>query len=299
MSLWGTNDPSGLTGDTQSQQDYNPLGFQQPTTTFPGGFPTADVGQQIAALTGAEAGPTAMGPPDIGALLGQQGGAASNPLAGLGGLLGGGSQIGNLLQSLLGPLLGLNQSGAGGEGGQIGGMVGGLAGTLFGPLGTLGGSAVGDLLGSLVGNWVGGGLDKEAKPNAIVGKLETSGNPIEDLLGKYIQNYGINQGYNLSESSSVPFNPAREGNVLQWLTGIGLPHSVTAGGFQNNPTLGGWKNLSQLDAMAQSPRISLNQVDQIKGLIAHLVNQRGGKDLQSLLQEEGDLAQKLKSAESY
>jgi hypothetical protein len=296
---WGSFDPFGLTGDTQQQPDDT-------SSLLPGANPALSAEQQIAQLTGAETGLSAAGPPQLltpstppltSASAGIPG------ISGIGSLIGGGSQIGSLISSLLGPLFGLNASTSGGEGGTIGGFAGGALGSIFGPIGTLGGSAIGDLLGSLIGNWIGGGVPSEAKPTALVNTLETSGNPVENELGKYIFNSGISRGYDLSEpANSVPFNPAREGDVLQLLSGEALPHQITAqgGGFQNEPTLAGWKNLSQLQALEPgATNLNFNQIGQIRQLIARLVNASNNQSLQGLLGEENTLATKLRNAESY
>jgi hypothetical protein len=283
MSVWGTQDPTGLTGDTSSASPPNLL---DPTglTSFP--FQSDLPSQDLLSSNDANS-------------LFSGGGSTANPLQGLGTLLTGGSKIGNLLQGLLGPLFGLNQSGAGGTGGEVGGFAGGALGSLLGPLGTLGGSALGDLLGSLIGNWAGGGVAREAKPEALVGTLEGSGNATENLLGKYVQS-GINSGYDLSEPKGTPFNTQREGDILQLLTGGGLPNKVTATGFGNNPSLSGWKNINALQGMfPNGTSLNLNQVQQILPLISRLVNQSGHESLRGLVGQENTLAQKLRQAETY
>lgn len=296
MSVWGSTDPSGLTGDT-SLPEIPPY---DPGMSIPG---LASSGNTLTIPSAGSSGIPSFSTDAMSADLSGASGGSSNPLAGgggLGSLLSGGSKIGNVLQQLLGPLFGLNQSGAGGTGGEVGGLAGGALGSIFGPLGTLGGSALGDLLGSLVGNWAGGGLNREAKPNALINTLEASGNPVESELGKYIFNSGTQKGYDLSEPAGTPFNPTREADVLQLLSGEALPKGVTATGFQHDPTLTGWKSLQQLQAMEPNmTELNTNQLQQIRGLIASLVNKSGHESLQGLLGQENTLATKLREAETY
>ena len=61
--------------------------------------------------------------------------------------------------------------------------------------------------------------------------LEGSNNSVEQMLGQFIQNYGINKGYDLSEPGGTPFNPGAYGDIIQLLTGQKLP--VTANGMIN------------------------------------------------------------------
>lgn len=318
MSVWGSTDTLGLTGDQEMDFPSDATSAPPPATTFPGGFPTAAADPFASGVPGIGGGPdlnlASSGPSSSGggilALLSSlfSNNSASGAAAGLGGGTTGGITSG--LAGLLGPIMSLFSGGKGENGGGAsGGLEGGLSGAvqggisggeIGGPYGAIAGALIEGLLGGLSGAGVTGSLPREAKPEALVGTLDASGNPIEAELGKYIQTSGINQGFDLSESGAKPFNPTREADVLQLLGGTALPNSVTATGFNNNPTLKGWKNLTQLQQMdPNATELNGNQLDQIKGLIAHLVNKSGGQSLQKLLGEESGLAAKLKAAETY
>lgn len=235
----------------------------------------------------------------LSALLGSGGGGSGGlGMLGLGGI---GSSLGTEGSNLLGPLFGLNQSGAGNEGGEIGGGIGSAIGMLFPEFGgPLVGGALGSLFGGLAGNWVGGGVPQMQKPQAFSTGLSDSGNPLEKLLGGYVETQGIQKGYDLSEpaGSNTPFNPDRFANVLEFLSGQNFPQyngMLNAGGVG----LGGIKNLSQLaGSNPTNQTLSMNQIKSIMPELESMVGGYKGK-LSGLLPQVNGLAQKLYNAESY
>ena len=143
---------------------------------------------------------------------------------------------GSALAELLGPLFGINQGTDSTLGGDAGAAVGGIAGSLLGPLGSLGGTALGDLLGSLLGGWIGGGVPTEAKTQGIAGALDSSGNPLDAMIGQFVGKEA-NAGNPLSSPGSDEAT-RRFASMVEALTGQQAP-GVTAAGFNNNPT---WSN---------------------------------------------------------
>lgn len=280
MGYWGLSDPDGLSGqplDLPQQFDpsANAAGGSGNTLTIPQQFNPSTMGGFTP--TGSPAATNSSGSNDnLMSMLSQ---------------IFGGSQLGGAGASGLGSLFGINQGGASNEGGQIGGLVGGIGGLAFGS--PMAGSAIGSLLGNLIGGWAGGGLDKFAKPQQYIQNLMGSGNPLEMLLGKYINQSGIQKGFDLSESSSAPFKPGRMADVLQLLSGQGLPK-----GLDNL----GWKNYSELSQLSpNATQLNINQLRQIMPEMGALVNRSGGghQGLAALLNQESGLAMKLKNAESY
>ncbi len=149
--------------------------------------------------------------------------------------IGAGTEFGNLVD----PLFGINAGSASSTGGEVGGGVGALIGLLFGPLGSALGGLGGGFLGDLLGGWIGGGIPRSAKSGAIGTALESSGNPLDALIGQYVGK-GVAQGDVLSESgpSSFETDVDRFAAMVEALTGLQAP-GVTATGFQHNPT---WQN---------------------------------------------------------
>lgn len=183
--------------------------------------PTQTAASVPATVTGTSTGAVSSGAPGVGTLL-QSG--------------GGGANIGNLI----GQLFGLNPSSAGATGSEIGTGIGALAGSFI-PIpgvGTLLGALAGGALGDVFGNLVGGGIPQTAKTTALGQAFGASGNPIDALLAKFIQR-GVGQGDVLSQSGGSTFEGAlqRLGAMLEALTGQ-KGATVTATGFQNNPTYG-------------------------------------------------------------
>jgi hypothetical protein len=311
VSYW-YDDTTGQSGDNVSVLPQASPYQTLPQTSTPS-YPVSGGASPVAPSGGPSPAPSSNGinPMVLAALASRSGAPSSSGFGAIAGpttpgsnpfsTLGIGSELGSLLSSILGPSFGLNSSGAGSTGGTFGGIAGGAIGSIFGPFGTLAGSTLGDLLGSIIGNWVGGGLNKFAKPEGVVNTLEGSGNPIESLLGQYIQTSGIGQGFDLSGSGPENFNWPREADVLQLLSGEALPKNVFAtGDFKNPVDLTGWKNLSQLQQSEPgATNLNLNQLQQIQNLIATLVNRSGGMNLKGLLGEENTLASKLKAAEQY
>jgi len=307
MSVWGTSDPTGLTGDVDNSASTGSNAPIAPSPAYPvaGAPDTSDLG--LGDILGSLS-PGAFEPSSLAVA---SGGGSQNDLMSLLSLLmgagggssaassalsqfGAGSEIGNWLSQLLGPQLGLNQGTSSQEGGLAGGVVGASLGTVFGgPGGTFIGSTLGDLLGNMLGAWIGGGLNKFVKPEETVQGLEGSGNTLEQMLGQYIQKYGINRGYDLSAApGAVPFSPARMGDVLELLSGEKLPYNVGE--------LGGWKQPGYLSGLLANPTLlSANQLQQIMPEMALLVNRSRGENLETLLGKENTLATKLKAAESY
>ena len=319
VGAWGSSDPSGLMGDAADEAAApaygggNTLEIPQQQAQFSPFSPSSaagGLGDILGSMNPGAFDPTALGmasgaggSTDILSLLsGLLGGSSGGGMGGIGSLLGGGSAIGGELAQLLGPLFGINQGGSSAMGGEIGGLAGGALGSIFGPLGSLGGSALGDLLGNLIGGGIGGGIPEMAKPQGLVNLLKGSGNTNEELLGRYIQSQGINKGFDLS-GSNVPFNPRRFGDVIELLSGQGLPTQVGGNvGFKNPVELSGWKNLPALQAMVpNATTLTSNQLSQIFPEIALLVNKGGEKrgGLPGLLRQENQLATKLQAAESY
>jgi hypothetical protein len=295
----------------------------------------------MSSMGGGFGGPSSGGGGGLGGLLGLLGGGGGG---GLGGLLGGGSGLGSLmgLGTLLGggglggfglaplggsPFTGLAgslggglagliggsgpnfNSGSAGMGGGIGSTVGGLAGLALGPLGSLGGAFLGDLLGSLLGGYIGGGLPKMAKPQGFVNALEGSGDPLEKLLGGYMQKYGINRGLDLSESKPTPgFQPTAMANVLELLGGQQMTdlHGTTL----TPPGQTGYKHpvglavrkLAQLQGLVpNATELNTAQLKMIMPQIEQILLHRGqyGHGLPALLGAENDLATKLRNATTY
>lgn len=109
------------------------------------------------------------------------------------------------------------------QSGDIGGGVGNL---LLGPgLGTF----VGDLIAPA-------GIPREAKSSALGAALEQTGNPLDELIGRFV-NRGVGAGHVLSESGGSTFEggTGRLAAMLEALTGMQAP-SASATGFNNNPT---------------------------------------------------------------
>jgi hypothetical protein len=315
MAFWGTSDPTGLSGDAEPDNGTgsNTLQLPQASPAYPvAGAPDLSSIPGLGDILGSVS-PGAFDPSTLGAgggsssdllsLLSLLGGSNGGGTGNIGSLLGGGSTAGNLIAQLLGPLFGINQGGSSAEGGAIGGAAGGALGSLLGPGGTLAGSAIGDLLGNLLGGAIGGGIPSSAKPEALAGSLKASGNPLEELLGKYIQTQGVNKGYDLSGGPNTPFNPRRFGDVIELLSGQSLPNRVGGNvGFQNPVTLSGWKQGGAINSMLPNANIlNMNQLSQIFPEISKLVNEDRSKKggLMGLLQQENSLAGKLKAAESY
>jgi hypothetical protein len=208
---------------------------------------------------------------------------------GLGGLIGGG-----------GPNF---STGSAATGGNIGGLIGGLA---LGPLGAFGG----DLIGSLLAGYIGGGLPRMTKTQGFTDALKGSGDPLEAMLGSYLQQHGINQNIPLSTSSHGPgFQPTAVGNVLEFLSGTQMkdvhgnfltPQGQT--GYQHPVSLA-MRPLSYLQQLVpNATNLQLSQIQQILPEIERMVGQRGRlptKGLTGLLQGENTLAQKLRAAETY
>jgi len=309
VSVWGTSDPTGLTGDADDGSGGTNTS-NAPVAPSPA-YPVAGAPDTSGILGDilASASPGAFDPTTLATV---GGGAAPTPGigdilslllgSGSGGGIGSGSGAGNILAQLLGPLFGINQGGSSAEGGQIGGLAGGALGSLLGPGGSLAGSAIGDLLGNLLGGAIGGGLNKFAKPQGLTDLLKSSGNPLETLLGRYIQTQGTDKGYDLSEpQNATPFQPRRFGDVLELLSGQGLPNQVGGNvGTQNSVYLSGWKNLGALQSMVpNATNLTSAQLQQIFPEIATLVNKSKAGGLKGLLEQENTLATKLKAAESY
>ena len=150
-----------------------------------------------------------------------------------------GGSLGGLAGGALGGNPGSNSAAIGNEVGGIAGIGSGILGTLLGggllgPLGAIAGPFLGDLIGSLIG----GGVPREAKTQAIGGALTSSGNPLADLVGKFV-NLGAGNGDVLSQSGSNTFGNSTQGlsTFLQALTGQQIP-SVTGTGsnFTKDPT---------------------------------------------------------------
>jgi hypothetical protein len=186
-------------------------------------------------------------------LINQQGpagpysGGASTAMSGGGG--GGAASISpNALSSL-----------GGGGGGGAGGMLGGLAG-MFGGGGAKSGDtgdqvagSVGSGLMSIPSPWTMipgailemlssfgvfdfGGVPHEAKTAALGSALTSSGNPLADIVGQFV-NKGVGQGHVMSESGSSTFGNSVEtlSTFLQALTGQQIP-TISGSGFEHNPT---------------------------------------------------------------
>lgn len=164
--------------------------------------------------------------------------APSTPTAASIPAIGSGGSQGAALGNLINPAFGINSGPGSAEGGAIGGDVGSLIGMLFGPLGSAIGGFGGGLLGDILGGWIGGGLPTEAKTAGLGQAALASGNPLDALIGKFIGRE-VNAGNPLSQSGGSTAEEAvqRFAAIIQAITGQGAP-SVTATGFQNNPTLG-------------------------------------------------------------
>jgi hypothetical protein len=258
--------------------------------------------------------PLMAGPGGIAGLIAAiLGGGSSTALPGGVGAKGGaiagagGGELGNFLTSIIGPEAGINPSAAGNLGSTIGGAAGAIAGLPFGGLlGVGAGSALGDLLGGLIGGWAGGGLPEMSKPQSYVDALKASGNPVEALLGRYIQQHGINMGYDLSEGGGTPFKPREAGDLLELLSGDKLPLQEGGTlapfggelGYQNPVSLSGFKSLGALQAMfPEFQDLSTAQISQIMPEISRLIAQRGG--LKAAAPGVENLATKLYQAETY
>ncbi len=161
--------------------------------------------------------------------------AAASGVPGLSSITSG-TGIGNLVD----PLFGINPGSASSEGGEIGGGIGLLTGLALAPetggLSLLLDPLLGAFGGDILGGWFGGGLPTEAKPAGIASALGASGNPLDVLLGQYV-NKGVSEGDSLSQSGNSTFEAAvaRFGAMLEALTGTRAP-GVTATGFNNNPS---------------------------------------------------------------
>jgi hypothetical protein len=151
------------------------------------------------------------------------------------------------------------------------------------------------------------GLNKNVKPEGAVGVLEGSKNPLEQMLGQFIQNYGINQGKDLSEPNGQGFNPAAYGDILQLLTGQHLP--VEQNGeipIGNVPGAGHMVNLYGFNTLGQiqkqqpnATELSDAQIQQIMPQLAYYANHAQGHGLDALLSKTNQLATKLSNAETY
>jgi hypothetical protein len=109
--------------------------------------------------------------------------------------------------------------------------------TFIDPLFGLNPSPLG-FLGPL-GDWIAGGIPRSAKSGAIGTALESSGNPLDALIGQYVGK-GVAQGDVLSESGPSNFETdvSRFAAMVEALTGLQAPEA-TATGFNHNPT---WEN---------------------------------------------------------
>jgi hypothetical protein len=227
------------------------------------------------------------------------GGGGGGLLSGLGmGFAGG--QLGSLGANLLAPLFGLNSSEAGSIGGTAGEIGGGLIGALFGS--PFLGAGIGDLFGTLLGDWIGGGIPQMAKPEAFVQALMASGNPQERALGEYIQQQGINRGFDLSEPGGTPFNPWLFGNIAELATRQQFPlHNGLLSfnlGFQNPVGLG-FKTLAQLLAEHSGfPKVSPRQLLSIEPEMALIADQPTGSR-KGAWSKAAQLLNELNAAENY
>jgi hypothetical protein len=181
---------------------------------------------------------------------------------------------------------------------------------MFGPWGTGIGAALGAMLGIIPG-LTEGGLPKMTKPQGFANALEGSGNPLEAMLGQYIQQFGIGKGIPLSSSSPTPgFQPTAMGNVLEFLAGQQFPdlHGTTLTpkgqtGYQHPVGLA-MRPLSYLQGLVpNSTELNFAQLKQIMPEIEQILLHRGrdgiGKGLTGLLQGENTLATKLQAAETF
>jgi len=174
------------------------------------------------------------------------------------------------------------------------------------------GTAIGAVLGAMLGLIPGlteGGLPKMAKPQGFVNALEGSGNPLESMLGQYIQKYGINRGTDLS-APNQQLQPTAMANVLEFLSGTQLPY-LGNNDILTPPGQAGYKNpvglavrrLPELQGLLpNSSNLSLAQIHSILPEITNIIEQRwrnGGNTLKGLLQNENALAAKLQAAETY
>jgi len=249
----------------------------------------------------------------LGGILG--GGGASSLL---GDLFGGGGGIpgGGLLSSLagslggdLGGLIGGNNP-SGGMGGNIGGMIGSLGGLaltpFLGPLGPLLGSFGGDFLGTLLGGLIGGGLPKMTKPEGAVSALNSMGG-IDTMLGQFIQNQGINKGFDLSEPQGTGFNPAAYGDILQLLSGQSLGENGVGeiplgnvAGAKKPVTLYGFQSLPGLQGREpNATELTQQQLQQIAPQLSAIAGHWESGGLNKILEQANQLAMKLKAAETY
>jgi hypothetical protein len=291
MSVWGTSDPTGLTGDTDPTGGIggsgNTLQLPQQQPQFSPFSPSSGSGDPFGGGLGDILGSMSPGAFDPNSLAVASGGGSS-------------SDILTLLSSLLGG--GGGTAGAGGTP-NVGMLAGILQNLTSGdPFKILGGQLGGGLEQLLGINASPTGLPEMAKPEGLAGLLKGSGNPLEGLLAKYIQTQGINKGFDLSEApGAAPFNPRKFGDVLELLSGEKLPGQVGGNvGTQNPVYLSGWKNPSQLNSMVpNATQLSMNQLSQIFPEMALLADKSKQDGLKGLLNQENTLATKLKAAESF
>jgi hypothetical protein len=119
--------------------------------------------------------------------------------------------------------------------GQATGAVGQFqSGDIGGGLGNL---FLGPGLGSFIGDTIApAGIPREAKSFALGGALEQTGNPLDQLIGQFV-NRGVGAGHVLSESGGSTFEGGvgRLAAMLEAITGQQAP-AASATGFNNNPT---------------------------------------------------------------
>ena len=283
-----------------------PFGFGGGTPSS--GYTAPSTDPLTALFGGGSGGAGGLGP--LLSLLGLGGGGGTDPISALlsggsslAGLFGGGGfpgpggvatiggDLGSLGTSGLSSLFGLNQTGTGANIAQDVGML------LGGPAGILSG---------LLANWIGGGLNKMVKPEGAVSALNSMGG-IDAMLGQYIQNQGINKGFDLSEPQGTTFNPAAYGDILQLLGGQSLGENAigeiplgNVPGAQKPVTLYGFEGLPQLQGKnPNATELSQEQLKQIAPQLQAMADRWHPGGLEKILQQASQLAMKLKAAETY